>query len=118
MRPFQTLAVWQKAHELTLDVYRVTCRYPAEERYGLTSQTRRAAAAIPANLAEGCGKGTMPELRHSVDLAGGSLNELEYWFLLARDLELLPVERYEALSDELLEIRRLLMGFRSWVVRQ
>ena len=117
MRPFQTLAVWQRAHELTLDVHRVTRAYPAEERYGLISQTRRAAASVPANIAEGCGKGTMPELRHSVDLAGGSLNELEYWFLLGRDLGLLSANRYEDLNGKLVEIRRLLMGFRSWAVR-
>ena len=118
MRPFQTLAVWQKAHELTLDAYRVARRYPTEERYGLASQTRRAASSVPADLAEGCGKGTMPELRHSVDLAGGSLNELEYWFLRGRDLGLLPADRYDALCDRVLEVRRLLMGFRSWVIRQ
>lgn len=118
MRPFQELLVWQKAHELTLEVYRCTRRYPREETYGLTSQTRKSASAVPANIAEGCGKGTLPELRHGVDVAGGSLNELEYWLLLGRDLRYLPVDEYDDLSARLVEVRRLLMGFRAWSIRQ
>ena len=118
MRPFQELRVWCKAHELALCVYGCTRQYPREERYGLTSQTRRAATSVPANLAEGCGKGTWPELRHGVDVAGGSLNELEYWFILGRDLGFLSSVDYDDLRGQLIEVRRLLMGFRSWIVRQ
>ena len=118
MRPFQELLVWQKAHELTLDVYRCTARYPRQERYGLVSQTRGAASSVPANIAGGCGKGTAPELRHGLDVAGGSLNELEYWFMLGRDLEYLTVDEFGDLVEQVVEVRRLLMGFRAWAVRQ
>ncbi len=114
MRPFEDLRVWQLAHELTLEMYRSTRQYPRDERFGLTSQTRRSASSVPANIAEGCGKRFRPQLRHSVDIAAGSLSELEYWLLLARDLGYLPQEEYEARRAELNEVRRLLIGFATW----
>ncbi len=69
---------------------------------------------MPANIAEGCGKRSKPQLRHSVDSATGSLSELEYWLLLARDLRYLPKEEYAARMEELNEVRRLLIGFATW----
>ena len=114
VRPYRTLVVWRKAHELTLAVYRATTGYPPSERYGLTSQTRRSAASVPANIAEGCGKRTRGQLRVSLDLAAGSLSELDYWLLLGRDLGLLPQAGYYDLSRDLTETRRLLIGFATW----
>jgi four helix bundle protein len=114
MRPFQDLLVWQKAHELTLDVYRFTRAYPVDERFGLTSQTRRSAASVPGNISEGCGKRTLPQLRASLDFAGGSLSELEYWFILGRDLRYMPPDLFRARNDQLNEVRRLLLGFKDW----
>lgn len=114
MRPFQDLVVWQKAHELTLDVYRLTRGYPRDERFGLTSQTRRSAASVTGNISEGCGKRTLPQLRNSLDIAGGSLSELEYWFILGRDLGYIPTRLYHARNDQLNEVRRLLLGFTAW----
>jgi four helix bundle protein len=80
-----------------IEVYRVTREYPPDERFGLVSQTRRAATSVPANLAEACGKRSYAQLRHGADIASGSLSELEYWFLLARDLEYLTPEQHAAL---------------------
>jgi four helix bundle protein len=114
MRPFQDLLVWQKAHALTLEVYRATRAYPREEQFGLTAQTREAAASVPANIAEGCGKRTRGQLRASLDISGGSLSELHYWFILGRDLGYLPADVFEARVTELADVRRLLIGFSSW----
>lgn len=117
MRPYHDLLAWQKAHALTLEVYRGTRSYPREERFGLTSQTRRSAASVPGNLAEGCGKRSKAQLRASIDIATGSLAELEYWLFLARDLGYLPEEQHKRLCGDLEEVRRLLLGLASWSMR-
>jgi four helix bundle protein len=88
VKDFHDLKVWQKAHELTLAVYRTTAGFPRQELYGLTSQLRRSCASIPANLAEGCGRNGDAELARFRSIAMGSASELEYHLLLARDLKL------------------------------
>ena len=80
------LKVWVKAHEVTLAIYQCTRNFPREEIYGLTSQMRRAAASIAANIAEGCGRRSDAELHRFLQIARGSARELEYHLLLARDL--------------------------------
>ena len=71
MQDFKQLQVWQKAHQLVLDVYQVTQQFPASEQYGLTGQTRRAAASIPTNIAEGCGRDTSVDFRRFLHIAMG-----------------------------------------------
>jgi four helix bundle protein len=83
---FKNLKVWVKAHQLTLIVYRTTIAFPKEEIYGLTSQLRRAASSIGADIAEGCGRRSDGEMRRFLQIARRSANELEYHLLLARDL--------------------------------
>jgi four helix bundle protein len=83
MKDFRQLKVWQKAHQLTLAIYQVTGSFPRDEIYGLTSQMRRAAASIPSNLAEGCGRNSDAELARFSSMAAGSASELEYHLLLA-----------------------------------
>jgi four helix bundle protein len=111
MRDFHRLQVWQKAHELVLRVYGATRAFPKEEMYGLTSQMRRAAASIPANIAEGCGRNGIAELARFCDLAAGSASELEYHLLLARDLSLLAEADYETLVAQVQEVKRMLTGY-------
>ncbi len=108
MRDFRSLSVWKKAHRLTLDTYRVTAQFPADERYGLSSQMRRAAASIPANIAEGCGRSGDGELARFLRIAMGSASELEYQLLLSRDLHLLDAETYDGLYQQVSEVRRML----------
>jgi four helix bundle protein len=81
--------VWQKAHELTLAVYRVKRDFPRDEVYGLTAQLRRSSSSIPANLAEGCGRGGDSEFSRLCRIPMGSANELEYHLLLPGDLEVI-----------------------------
>lgn len=108
MQDFRNLKVWQKAHQLTLDVYDGTRRYPEDERYGITSQTRRAAYSIPSNIAEGCGRGTDCDFARFLQIAMGSAIELEYHLLLGRDLKMLPAQRYQGLAQATVEVKRML----------
>jgi four helix bundle protein len=84
MKDFRQLKVWQKSHQLTLALYKLTASFPREETYGLTAQIRRASSSISANLAEGCGRNGDAELARYCSIASGSASELEYHLLLAR----------------------------------
>jgi four helix bundle protein len=111
VQSFMNLKVWEKAHVLTLDVYKSSKCFPRDEIYGLTSQMRRSAASIGANIAEGsCRKGDC-EFGRFLQIAMGSASELEYHLLLARDLELLPAIDYQRLSEGAIEVKRMLASF-------
>jgi len=100
--------VWEKAHRFTLEIYKVTARFPKEELYGLTSQLRRASASIAANIAEGFGRGGNVELARFLQIAIGSAYEVEYHILLAKDLGLITKESNEVLEIHIIEIKRML----------
>ena len=108
MQDFRKLVAWQKAHALTLAMHRAFADVPRGRYPGLRSQCLRAAASIPANLAEGCGRMSRAELARFSDIALGSAKELEYHLLLARDLQLLEHRKAEALAADLDEVRRML----------
>jgi len=112
-RDYSKLHVWQKAHSLTLRIYEATRSFPGDEKFGLTSQMRRSAASVPANVAEGCGRGGENGLARFLTIAQGSGSELAYHLLLARDLGLL----HEEIADELIQlsygINRMLRSYRS-----
>jgi four helix bundle protein len=111
MRDFRELKVWVKAHSVTLDIYKVTRAFPKDELYGLTSQTRRAAVSIGANIAEGCGKNSRPDFARYLQTALGSASELEYHLLLAHDLGYLADESHQELTVRVSEVKRMLTGF-------
>src|SRR5271167_1299438 len=108
MRNYKDLHVWEKAHTLTLAVYKDTQRFPAEERFGLTSQIRRSYSSFPANLAEGCGRRSDGEMGRFVQIAMGSGAELSYHLLLCRDLGILGIAEFSRLSADLEEVMRML----------
>lgn len=85
-KKFTDLIVWQKAHQLTLSSYKMTSTFPKEELFGLTSQARRAAVSIPANIAEGFKKKGKADKLRFLNIAEGSLEELKYYLILSRDL--------------------------------
>ena len=115
MRDFRELKVWNKAHQLTLDVYRATKSFPREELYNLTNQIRRAAVSIGANIAEGAGKNSRPEFSRFLQIALGSASELEYHILLSRDLDYLAPEIYQHLSENVVETKKMLSGFMQYL---
>ena len=108
MKDFHELKVWQKAHQLTLAVYRITTGFPRAELYGLTSQLRRASSSVPANLAEGCGRNGDAEFARFCSIAMGSASELEYHLLLARELQLIQPKDYQELAGRATELKRML----------
>ena len=111
MKDFRELKVWEKSHHLALKVYSATIKFPKEELYGLTNQMRRAAFSVPTNIAEGCGKNRDTELNRFFEIAMGSASELEYLFLLARDLSFLGKEECNTFMNEITEIKRMLASF-------
>ena len=111
MKDFRNLNVWQKSHLFVLDIYEVTTKFPKEEKFGLTSQIRRAGVSIPANIAEGCGRRSDAELSHFLQIAIGSASEIEYHLMLTRDLNLLNKSDYTRLESQVIEIKRMLASF-------
>ena len=115
MEDFKNLKVWNKAHKLTLLVYRMTVLFPNEEIYGLTNQMRRASVSIGANIAEGCGRRSDGEMSRFLQIARGSASELEYHLLLARDLRFLEEANYKDLQGRTQEIQRMLASLSATV---
>jgi len=111
MQDYRKLVVWQKSHQLTLDVYWITRTYPKEELYGLTSQTRRAATSIPANISEGCGRNSSADLARFLHIALGSAFELDYHFILARDLGFITDQDSIKFATDISEVRQMLYSF-------
>ena len=118
MRNYRDLQVWKKAHGLTLELYRVSQRFPREETYGITSQLRRAAVSIEANLAEGCGRQTSNELARFVRIAMGSASELDCHLLLSRDPGFMAAGEFTSASAALIEVRKMLTSFLNSVEEQ
>lgn len=114
MQDYRRLKVWSKSHALALQIYRTTQEFPSDERFGLTSQLRRAASSVPANIAEGCGRGGTRELRRFLIVASGSASELEYHLLLAKDLGYLSDL---ALSTRTAEVKRMLASLINRLTR-
>jgi four helix bundle protein len=111
MQDFRNLKVWQKAHTLTLAIYRETRSFPSEERFGITSQLRRSCASIPANIAEGCARGGDVDFARFVNVAAASASETDYHLLLARDLQYLEESIYQPLFEQVSEVKRMLNSF-------
>jgi four helix bundle protein len=109
MQNYKELRVWGKAHELTLEVYKVTKDFPKDELYSLTNQIRRASSSIPANIAEGCGKNTSNDFAKYLNISLGSANETEYFILLSKDLNYLSNETYETLNKLVNEVKAMLI---------
>ena len=111
MRDFKGLKVWERSHKLTLAVYKASSEFPREEIYGLTSQMRRASASIAANIAEGCGRDGEADFARFLQIAMGSASELEYHAILARDLSFLNADRYNNITEEVIQVKRMLTAF-------
>src|SRR4051812_44398977 len=110
---FRDLIVWQKSHALVLEVYRLTRRLPKEELFGLVSQMRRAAVSVPANIAEGFKRRGKPDKARHMNIAQGSLEELQYFFILCADLSYLPAA---PVGDRANEVGRMLTSYTQHIL--
>ena len=108
LKNYKELTVWQKAYQVCLEVYKITKGFPGEERYGLTSQIRRAAVSVPSNIAEGYGRKTTREYIRSLYLAYGSNCELDTQISLSGDLGYMKAQEKEMLQKNIGEVERML----------
>jgi four helix bundle protein len=108
LKNYKELKVWQKSYELCLEIYRITAKFPKEERYGLTSQVRRSVVSIPPNIAEGYGRKTTLDYIRMLYISYGSVCELETQILLAGDLNLIEKGELGTLNKDIAEIERML----------
>ena len=109
-RSYRDLIAWQKAMDFVTETYTVTQRFPSEERYGLTSQLRRAAVSVPSNIAEGQARFSQKEFHHFLSQARGSLAEIETQLLIAKDLKYLQPAKADSLLTTADELGRILNG--------
>ena len=117
-REYKNVIAWQRAHQLALEVYQQTKRFPSDERFGLTSQLRRAAHSIPANIVEGSARETEKEYLRFLTIARASLKETEYFLLLAKDLRYLDLQEHDHLTALLNDTIRPLSGLIKVVGKQ
>lgn len=110
MRPHEKLEVWKRSVDLVTNVYGVTKKFPSDERFGLTSQIRRAAVSIPANIAEGAARQSTKEFLQFILIAQGSSSEVETELLIAVNLEYLPRTEFDELMLEIESVSRMLIG--------
>jgi four helix bundle protein len=110
MQDFRKLKVWGKAHTLTLEIYLVSKKFPKDELFALTSQLRRAASSIGANIAEGCGRTSQKEFLHFLSYAVGSASEVECFLILVRDLKYISDSDYDKLNEQVNEVKRMLIS--------
>lgn len=108
MIDYKKYIVWQKSHDLVLEIYRVTATFPKSEQFNLISQINRACLSIPTNIAEGCGRETQKELLRFLYISSGSAHELEYLLLVSKDLKFIDENLYIKLYTEVNEIKKML----------
>lgn len=109
MRDYKKFTVWEKAHQLTLDIYKTVSSFPKDELFGLTSQMKRSSSSIPTNIAEGCGRNSDKDFCRFLYFAFGSANELEYQLFLSMELSFLENENGQILLKQI-EEKKMLNG--------
>ena len=108
----QEMEVFKRSHQLTLEIYKITRKFPKEEKFSLVQQIRRAMYSVPMNLVEGSAKGTKNELIYHLNIALGSITELNYQILLSKDLKYISDFDFQDLNLESTEIKKMLLGLR------
>jgi four helix bundle protein len=111
VQSFKDLIIWHKSHQLTLKLYQLTKHFPNEEKFGITSQIRRAAYSIPSNIVEGHSRNSEKEFKHFLSIARGSLSELEYFLILSKDLNYISIDEFKELEADAVEISKILYSF-------
>lgn len=106
MKDFRDLKIWNASHNLALEIYKITRDFPPEEKFGITSQLKRAALSIPTNIAEGCGRGSDSDFSRFLQIAFGSASEVEYLLLFCFELKFLDETEYSKLSNDIVEIKK------------
>lgn len=111
MHNFKRLTIWQRSIDLVTQIYLLTMKYPKSEIYGLTSQTRRAATSVPLNISEGAAKSSDKDFARFLEMAMGSINELETALIVAKNLQFITEDAFGVVEKELIEIRKMITKF-------
>lgn len=118
MKDYRKLTVWEKAHRLVLEVYKLTCTYPREEQFNLISQLRRAATSVPTNIVEGCGRFTQKDFAKFLQDAFGSAQEIEYLLFLSSELNYMDNEKYNVINAQVNEVKAMLLSLLEKIRRE
>ncbi|MES2448245.1 MAG: four helix bundle protein [Bacteroidota bacterium] len=118
MNKLNELKIWNKAIDLTVDVYKATASFPSDERFGLTSQSRRAAVSNPSNIAEGAGRNSMKEFNNFLGIANGSSYELQIQLVIANKLEMLDINLLNPLLSQIDELQKITYGFQQMLEKK
>lgn len=118
MKDYRKLTVWEKAHRLVLEVYKLTCTYPREEQFNLISQLRRAATSVPTNIVEGCGRFTRKDFAKFLQDAFGSAQEIEYLLFLSSELNYMDNEKYNVINAQVNEVKAMLLSLLEKIRRE
>jgi four helix bundle protein len=111
MHNFEKLNIWIKSKKLAISIYKSTRLFPSEEKFGLTTQMRRSAISIPANIAEGAGRKTKKDFSAFINISLGSLNELFTFLEISKDLKYIDPENYSSLKSEINYLRNMISLF-------
>lgn len=118
MNKLEELKIWNKAIDLTVEVYKATSNFPSDERFGLISQSRRAAVSISSNIAEGAGRNSMKEFNNFLGMANGSSYELQTQLIIANKLDLLSIDILNPLLLQIDELQKMNYGFQQMLKRK
>jgi four helix bundle protein len=118
MKPHQNLEVWKQSFALVKKIYLLTSKFPMDERFGLTSQIRRACTSVPVNIAEGSARRSDKELQQFLYIALGSASELDTLLLLSRELDFITPDEFDTVNIDLDSIFKLLLGFINMVKKR
>jgi len=118
MHNLKELKIWNKAIDLTVDVYKATANFPSEERYGLTSQSRRSAVSIPSNIAEGAGRNSNREFNNFLGIANGSSYELQTQLVISNKLNLLSNDTLDDLLKQIDEVQKMTFAFQRTLLNK
>ena len=111
MNRYKNLEIWRRSVALATQIYSASEVFPDVERYGLTSQIRRCAISVPSNIAEGAGRGSNKEFKRFLNIAYGSLYELETQLIISKNLDYLDESSFEEISEEIQEIQKMIYSF-------
>jgi len=118
MNNLKELKIWNKAINLAVDVYKATSTFPTDERYGLISQSRRAAVSVPSNIAEGAGRNSVKEFNNFLGIANGSSYELQTQLVIANKLAILESEILDSLLTQIDELQKMTYGFQQMLEKK
>jgi four helix bundle protein len=118
MHNLKELKIWNKAIDLTVDVYKATASFPSEEKYGLTSQARRSAVSIPSNIAEGAGRNSNKDFNNFLGIANGSSYELQTQLVISNKLNLLTNDTLDDLLKQIDEVQKMTFAFQRTLLNK